>query len=229
MIDSEILKKIRDAVASDMQKTFENFSQLISIPSVSAKNQSITECADFVKNLLEKDGFMVEVWESKTGRPAIYAEKPGGKTSILLYNHYDVQPPEPLEEWQTDPFTLTEKNGLLFGRGVSDNKGEIIARLAAVRAVEKVLGNLPITVKWLIEGEEEVGSPGIADLVQRHRQTIGDVLVCMWEGGDVDERGPTFYLGAKGMLYVELSLRTANSDAHSMYAPIVENAAEKMV
>ncbi|MEM4183236.1 MAG: M20/M25/M40 family metallo-hydrolase [Candidatus Caldarchaeum sp.] len=226
---SERHGRIRENVESERQKALDDLAELISIPSVSARNQSIDECANFVKQLLERDGFSATLLETKTGRPAVYAEKKGGKNTILLYNHYDVQPPEPLEEWQTDPFKLTEKDGILYGRGVSDNKGEIIARLAAVRVVEKAFGLLPLTVKWIIEGEEEVGSPGISDLISRNRSLFGNVVGCMWEGGDIDEKGPTFYLGVKGMLYVELNVRTAKADAHSMYAPIIENAAEKMV
>lgn len=225
----EVFSRIKETVQSELQKTFNDLAELISIPSISARNQSIGECADFVKTILERDGFSTKLLETKTGRPAVYAEKKGGKPTILLYNHYDVQPPEPLEEWQTDPFKLTEKDGILYGRGVSDNKAEIISRLAAVRAVEKVVGSLPMTVKWIIEGEEEVGSPGISDLISTNRGLFGDVVGCMWEGGDVDQKGPTFYLGVKGMLYVELNVKTAKADAHSMYAPIIENAAEKMM
>lgn len=229
MTEQGFLNRFEEFVESNWGRIFGELSQLIGIPSVSAKNQSISECANFLKSLLESYGFFVRFLESPTGRPAVYAEKKGGPASILLYNHYDVQPPEPLEEWETDPFQLVERDGLLFGRGVSDNKGEIIARLAAVDCVEKVLGELPVTVKWLIEGEEEVGSPGIPEIVSRNKKLFKGVLGCMWEGGDIDRNGPNLYLGVKGMLYVELTLRTAKADAHSMYAPIIENAAEKLL
>ncbi|MEM4495596.1 MAG: M20/M25/M40 family metallo-hydrolase [Candidatus Caldarchaeum sp.] len=229
MSTQDLINRFHGHVQSGWGRIFKEFSQLIGIPSVSAKNQSISECADFLKNLLESYGFTVSFLESPTGRPAVYAEKKSGPSSILLYNHYDVQPPEPLEEWETDPFQLVEQNGLFFGRGVSDNKGEIIARLAAVDCVEKVLGKLPVTVKWLIEGEEEVGSPGIPEIVSRNKNLFRGVMGCMWEGGDIDRNGPNIYLGVKGMLYVELAIRTAKADAHSMYAPIIENAAEKIL
>ncbi|MDW8083666.1 MAG: M20/M25/M40 family metallo-hydrolase [Candidatus Caldarchaeum sp.] len=228
MSNVDILKRIETAIQSDFDKALEDLRRLISVPSVSARNQFIGECADLVKGLLERDGFDVKILDGDGGAPFVYAVKDGGKPSILLYNHYDVQPPEPLEQWRTDPFQLTELDGVFHGRGVADNKGEIAVRLSAVRVVEKVMGKLPLTIKWLIEGEEEVGSPRIATVVSKNRSLFQDVIGCMWEGGDVDDRGPIFYLGVKGILYVELSLKTANADIHSMYAPVVENAAEKM-
>ncbi len=224
----DILSKINDHVLEYKETILADLSSIIAQPSVSAKNQGIRECVDLLKEVLKREGFLVSILETKTGRPAVYAEKVGGERSILLYNHYDVQPPEPLDEWRTNPFELVEKNGLLYGRGVADNKGEIIARLAAVRVVEKVVGKLPVTIKWLIEGEEEVGSPSIEELLRQHGKLFKDAMGCLWEGGDVVEDVPHLYLGVKGMLYVEISLKTAESDAHSMYAPVIENSAEKL-
>ncbi len=225
---ADILSRINEHVLKEKENILADLSSIIAQPSVSAKNQGINECAGFLQEVLGREGFQVSILETKTGRPAVYAEKTGGERSILLYNHYDVQPPEPLDEWRTNPFELVEEKGFLYGRGVADNKGEIIARLAAVRAVEKVVGKLPVTIKWFIEGEEEVGSPSIPELLKQHGNRFKDVMGCLWEGGDVVDNVPNLYLGVKGMLYVEISLKTAESDAHSMYAPVLENSAEKL-
>ncbi|MEM2095135.1 MAG: M20/M25/M40 family metallo-hydrolase [Candidatus Caldarchaeum sp.] len=224
----DVLARVNDQVSAERKYLMSTLSDFISIRSVSARMEGLTESVAYLEKLLEEHGFTVSVLDTKTGRPAVYAELRGGRRSLLLYNHYDVQPPEPLEEWKTDPFKLVERDGMLYGRGVADNKAEIIARLGAVRVVEKVLGETPITVKWLLEGEEEVGSPSIQELVGQNLHRFRDVVGCMWEGGEVVDDVPTFYLGVKGMLYVELRLRTGEADAHSMYSPVVENAAEKL-
>ncbi|MEM4280912.1 MAG: M20/M25/M40 family metallo-hydrolase [Candidatus Caldarchaeum sp.] len=225
---SQILSKINELIEKEKDTTLSDLSKIVSQPSVSARNEGVAECVELVQQLLKRDGFETRLLETRTGRPAVYAEKSGGGKPILLYNHYDVQPPEPLEQWHTKPFQLVEKDGFLYGRGVADNKAEIIARLAAVRIVEKLLGKLPVTVKWFIEGEEEVGSPSIPELLAKHATLFKGSTGCLWEGGDVVNDTPSFYLGVKGMLYVELSVKTAQADTHSMYAPIIENAAEKL-
>ncbi|MEM1942964.1 MAG: M20/M25/M40 family metallo-hydrolase [Candidatus Caldarchaeum sp.] len=224
----DALARVNKHVNDERNYFMSMLSDLVALRSVSARNEGLNESVAYLEKLLENHGFTVSVLETKTGRPAVYAELRGGKRSLLLYNHYDVQPPEPLEEWRTDPFKLVERDGVLYGRGVADNKAEIIARLGAVRVVEKVLGETPITVKWLLEGEEEVGSPSIQELVAQNLHRFRDVVGCMWEGGEVVDDVPTFYLGVKGMLYVELRLRTSEADAHSMYSPVIENAAEKL-
>jgi len=228
-MSSNILSQVMRFVKEEKEGILKDFKELVGHPSVSAKNQGIVECADYLCGVFERHGFTAVKLDTSTGRPAIYAEKKGAGKTVLLYNHYDVQPAEPLEEWETNPFELVEKDGILYGRGVADNKGEIIVRLAAVRAVERLFGRLPVTIKWLVEGEEEVGSPSISELIKKHGHLFKDAFCCLWEGGEVVDNVPCFYLGVKGMLYVELKLTTAKHDAHSMYAPIMENAAEKMV
>jgi len=225
----EEVSAVFKAVDQDRERLLEDLKELISFPTVSARNQSIAETLESLKAMLEREGFRVSVLDTPTGRPALFAVKEGEGRPILFYNHYDVQPPEPLEEWETEPFSLVERDGRLYGRGVADNKGEIAARLAAVRVAEKIFGRLPLTVKWFIEGEEEVGSPSIGELVAKHKDKIVDCFGCLWEGGDVVNGVPNFYLGVKGMLYVELVVKTAEADAHSMYAPVLDNAAEKLV
>ncbi|MEM2224554.1 MAG: M20/M25/M40 family metallo-hydrolase [Candidatus Caldarchaeum sp.] len=226
--DNHVLSQVYELVEKEKDKIKADLSSIVSQPSVSAANLGVVECANLIKSLLQRDGFQTRFLETRTGRPAVYAEKGDSEKSILFYNHYDVQPPEPLDQWVTKPFELVEKEGVFYGRGVADNKGEIIARLAAVRIVEKLLGRLPVTVKWFIEGEEEVGSPCIPELLSEHGNLLKGCMGCLWEGGDVVNDTPVFYLGVKGMLYVELSVKTAESDAHSMYAPVLENAAEKL-
>ncbi len=216
-----------------LDENFERYvgllSDLVAIPSVSARGEGINDCARLVADLLAERGFKVQV-EEAGGHPIVFGELPGaGDRSILLYNHYDVQPPEPLEEWESDPFELAIKGDLLFGRGVADNKGNIIARLAAIDALSHALGELPLTVKFLVEGEEEIGSPTLPKFVEEHANALkadGGI----WETGYVGRRGELrIYLGFKGMLYVEFLVRGPSRDVHSGYAPLVPNPIWRLV
>lgn len=199
-------------------------------PSVAAQNLGIDRVADLVQALLDETGFTTQRLEVEGAPPAIYGEQKGRSAfTLLLYNHYDVQPPEPLELWESPPFEPTARDGKLYARGVSDNKGEIAARLAAIRALRAVGGELPITVRWIIEGEEEVGSPHFSALAERYAELLW-ADGCLWEGSgfDVADR-PELVLGTKGMLYVQLEVQGTGSDAHSGMAPVLPSAAWRLV
>lgn len=199
-------------------------------PSVAAQNLGIGEMADLVESLLKETGFQTRRLLVEGAPPAIFAELPGSSDyTVLLYNHYDVQPPEPFELWKSPPFEPTVRDGKLFARGASDNKGQIAARLTAIRALQAVYGTLPITLHWIIEGEEEIGSPHFEALAQKY----ADVLRAdggLWEGSGFDYTGrPQLTLGCKGLLYVQLDVDGAGIDAHSGNAPILPSAAWRMV
>jgi acetylornithine deacetylase/succinyl-diaminopimelate desuccinylase-like protein len=199
-------------------------------PSIAAQNLGLEEAADLVQSLLDGAGFATQQLRVEGAPPAVYGEQRGRSPfSLLLYNHYDVQPADPLELWESPPFEPTVRDGKLFARGVSDNKGEIAARLAAVRALRAIEGELPITIRWIIEGEEEVGSPHFAALAERYADLM-HADGCLWEGAgfDVADR-PDITLGTKGMLYVQLEVQGAGKDAHSGAAPILPSAAWRLV
>jgi acetylornithine deacetylase/succinyl-diaminopimelate desuccinylase-like protein len=193
----------------------EQLSRLCAQPSVSAQNFGIDECAALVAAMLGEEGFLAEIMPSD-GYPVVYGEAAGETDkTLLLYLHYDVQPPEPLDLWESPPFELTRRGDRLYARGVSDDKGHIITRLAALAAVRDVMGGLPCRIKWVVEGEEEIGSPSMEAFVARHRDKLA-ADACIWEFGGVDFEGnPTLTLGMRGIFYVELSVRTAAKDAHS--------------
>lgn len=203
---------------------------LCSSPSVAAQNLGMGETADLVESLLRDAGFDTQRLEVEGAPPAIYGEQRGRSPfTLLLYNHYDVQPPDPLELWESPPFEPTVRDDKLFARGTSDNKGEIATRLAAVRALRAAGGELPITIRWIIEGEEEVGSPHFAALAERYAELLR-ADGCLWEGGgfDVQER-PGLTLGTKGLLYVQLDVQGAGLDAHSGAAPMLPSAAWRLI
>jgi len=148
-----------------------------------------------------------------------------GPRRLLIYNHYDVQPPDPLDEWISPPFAPTIRDGILFARGVADNKGNLVARLAAARAYREVFGALPLRLTYVLEGEEEVGSPHLDGFARAHADLLRTMEGCIWEAGYKDEEDrPAVSLGLKGVLAVELRARTADTDAHSASGGLYPNA-----
>ena len=213
-----------------LNESITGLTELCKLPSVSAQNSAIEETAEHVSGLLRDLGFEARVLpKAAGGYPVVYAEQPGRSTrTLLFYDHYDVQPPEPLELWSSPPFQPTLREGKLYGRGVSDNKGNIAARLAALRAWKEVRGELPCAVKFCIEGDEEIGSPQMEEFVAEQRELLA-ADACVWEGGGVTWEGvPQVTLGVKGLLYVELESSTVDRDAHSSYGTVLPNAAWRL-
>src|SRR5512137_206232 len=147
---------------SHLNAFIQELTELCAQPSISARKEGVRECADLVRRILERHGFRVQKFETP-GNPILVGHADGvSKRTMLLYNHYDVQPPEPLELWTAPPFQPTLRDGALYARGTADDKGEFIARLAAVEAVRNARGgSLPCGVTCVLEGEEEIGSPNI--------------------------------------------------------------------
>ena len=203
---------------------------LCAIPSVAAQGQGIDPCATRVAELLSAVGLDAQLIAT-AGNPVVYAEAKGTREKTLLcYNHYDVQPAEPFYLWHSDPFTMTRKDNLLIARGVADDKGELVSRIAAIAAVKHVLGEIPVGIKFLIEGEEEIASPNLAPFIHANVDRL-KADACVWEFGTHNADGvPISYLGLRGICYLELSVETAKIDTHSGIAgSILPNAAWRLV
>ncbi len=216
-----------DEHADDAQLLLE---RLCRQPSVAAQGLGMPEMADLVESLLSETGFSTQRLYAEGAPTVIYGELRGRSPyTILLYNHYDVQPAEPLELWHSPAFEPTVRDGKLFARGASDNKGEIAARLTAIRALRAVIGELPITLRWIIEGEEEIGSPHFGAIASKYA-TLLQADGCFWEGEGFGPTGrPELLLGTKGLLYVQLDVQGTGIDAHSGSAPILPSAAWRLV
>lgn len=204
--------------------------RLCAQPSVSARREGIDECAVLVAEILRAHGFAAQVYQTE-GHPVVIGTATGASPrTLLFYNHYDVQPPEPLELWTTPPFQPEIRDGKLFARGAKDDKGELLARLLAVDAIRAAHGGeLPCGVKFVVEGEEEIGSQHFAAFVRDHLDLLAAEGV-VWEEGGTDMQGrPIFWLGPRGLLYVELAVQTLARDAHSGMAHLLPNAAWRLV
>ncbi|MFN2520277.1 MAG: M20/M25/M40 family metallo-hydrolase [Candidatus Limnocylindria bacterium] len=203
--------------------------ELVRLPSVSAEGRAIEETAALVLDRARRAGVNATIEREPGGPPTIIGETGAGDRVLLVYDHFDVQPPDPLAEWTTPPFEPVERGGYLFGRGVSDNKGNLMARLQAIEAYRATIGELPLRLRVLYEGEEEIGSEHLASFVERHADALA-ADGCIWEAGYKDAAGrPVIALGLKGICYVDLVVRGAALDAHSSVGTIVPNPAWRLV
>jgi acetylornithine deacetylase/succinyl-diaminopimelate desuccinylase-like protein len=222
-------KKIDSYLEKNLDKSIAELCKLVAQPSISAQGIGLKECAGMVAGMLRARGFTAEIMDTD-GAPVVFAERNGkSDKTLLFYNHYDVQPPEPLELWETPPFEPSLRNGKLYGRGVSDDKSHITARLHAIDSLLTIDGELPCHVKFIIEGEEETSSAHLYDFIRANKEKL-KADACIWEFGGVDHREvPMQYLGLRGICYVELSVETAATDVHSgLGGSILPNAAWRL-
>ena len=225
------LDGLKGRVEGSKDELLKELKEFLRMPSVSARkedDESFRGCAEWVRAKLEEAGAEARLMETN-GHPVVYAEIGEGERTLLSYGHYDVQPPEPMELWESDPFEPTVRDGSLFARGIADDKGDVMARIQALRLYREEVGPLPFKLKFFIEGEEEVGSPNLAPFVRANAELLS-ADACLWEGSMKDEAGrPMVFCGTKGMAYVELRARGASHDLHSMYGGIAPNPAWRLV
>ena len=220
-------------IDSHMNSLISDLQTLIKQPSVSAKNEGIEECAKLVQTLLKKSGVKSEILRLKKGiAPIVYGEiksKQNPTKTLMFYNHYDVQPAEPFDLWDDPPFSGVRKGNKIFGRGATDDKGELITRIKAVEAYLKTTGDVPCNIKFVIEGEEETGSAHIEDYLTKYKKKFSCDGV-IWEFGYIDAQNrPIIGLGMKGLLFVELSVKESIRDAHSSLAVLIKNPAWRLI
>lgn len=225
------LKEVFEYIEKDKDRLLKELADLCRIPSISAHKKGQPQAAAAVRKLLEEAGAQSKEIPTDGGPNVVFGEMTSPKPSgtILMYNHYDVQPVDPIDLWQTDPFEPVVKDDRFYARGAGDTKGNIVAQIAAVRAFLEVEGRLPVNLKFVIEGEEEVGSRHFRSFVEANRETL-KADGCTIEGGDHTVTGRIqVQLGCKGTQYVELVARTAKVDQHSSWAPLVPNAAWRLI
>lgn len=207
----------------------ERLQALCRMPSVAARGTGMRATAETVEQMMQRVGIGTRSFRMGTGYPIIYGECGGGPQSFLVYGHYDVQPVGHLSEWSVGPFSATITDGKLYARGASNSKGDLMARLAAVEAYQKTFGKLPVSLRFLVEGEDGLGSPSL----YRFAVENPDILTsqgCIWDEGykDTKER-PVISLGFKGIQFVELRAHGARTDLHSKWGAIVPNPAWRLV
>jgi acetylornithine deacetylase/succinyl-diaminopimelate desuccinylase-like protein len=204
------------------------YKKILQIPSMSAKGTGINETALFLRELLKNMGIKSEIMQT-SGNPVVYGEYfTGAPKTLLIYNHYDVQPIDPENEWTHSPFGASEEDGRIYARGAADNKGTLMARIFGI--MESLESNeLHVNLKFLYEGEEEIGSPHLKEFIVKNRGRFAADDVIM-EGSQVgEENRPVIALGVKGLLYVEFKNRTGTTDLHSSLAAIAPSPAWNLI
>jgi len=216
-------------VDQHMEETVARLETFCRQPSIAAQGVGMNEMAELVRTALERVGAQVELVPTG-GFPVVMGWMSGtSPRTLMFYNHYDVQPPDPLELWDSPPFAPEIRDGHLYARGVADNKGNLVARLAAIEAWLAVRGELPLSVLFVVEGEEEIGSPGLGRFAEENQDKL-QAHGCIWETGYKDTKGRLeILLGAKGILAVDLRARSLNRDLHSANAAIVESPVWRLV
>ncbi len=201
------------------QRFLDEMLELLRIPSISAKTEKkedMKKCAALVKKrLLDSGADQAEVMETD-GHPVVYAEKMIGpdKPTVLVYGHYDVQPPEPLELWHSGPFEPVIKDGKVYARGSADDKGQFYMHVKAFETMVKT-NTMETNIKFLIEGEEEIGSPNLGKFVAQHKDLLKADVILISDSSMLSMETPSLDVGVRGLSYIELEVTGANRDLHS--------------
>ena len=212
-------------------KRLDQLTAFLRFPSISAQNvhaSDVSDCADWLVDKLSSMGFVARKYATPL-HPVVVAEGPKvpGRPTVLIYGHYDVQPVDPLDEWKSDPFEPEIRGERLYARGVSDDKGEIMAHILGVEELmAQEGGTLPLNVKFIFEGEEEVGSVNLSAFLQEHRDELACDVVVVSDTGMVAQNLPTLSYGLRGVTGVEIVVHGPEADLHSgIFGGAVSNPA----
>lgn len=220
-------------IESNRQRYVDELVELLKFPSVSADSKHVSDigrCADYLVSHLKSLG--LETKKMPTGgHPLVYAEwmKAPGQPTVMIYGHYDVQPPDPLNLWESPPFEPAIRNGKLFARGSSDNKGQFYAHVKGIEAHLREHGKLPVNVKLLIEGEEEISSVHLEDFIKKNKDLLKADVVVVSDSAMAGPDQPAITYGLRGLAYLEVRVDGPNRDLHSgSYGGSVANPAEML-
>ena len=214
------MKEIVKYVKANKKVYLEELKDYIRIPSIStlkSHKDEIKNCSKFVATKLKDAGLEgVKIFPTD-GHPIVYAEwmNAPGKPTVLIYGHYDVQPVDPLELWKSDPFEPVIKAGKIWGRGADDNKGQNYVHIKSVEAYLKTKGELPLNVKFIIEGEEEIGSESLEKFIKKNKKLLKCDTVLISDTSMYAPGIPTINYGLRGLCYMEIELTGPNRDLHS--------------
>ncbi len=214
-----MMTKVTDYLENNKQRQLSELMELLKIPSVSTDpnhKDDLKEAANYIIEQLKALGFKTELRPTK-GHPIVLAEYFVNQKlpTVLIYGHYDVQPVGPISEWDNPPFEPRIIDEKIYARGASDDKGQIFAHIKAVEALIKTTNTLPLNIKFLIEGEEEIGSPNLGPFLEQEKLKLACDLVIISDSAMIAPNTPTITYGLKGLAYIELEVIAANRDLHS--------------
>lgn len=213
-------EKLQEYFSKHREDLLQQYFTFLRFPSISSEPpyaKDVQNCAQWVKNFLQNIGFQTELWPT-SGHPAIFAsslEAGPSQPTLLIYNHYDVQPVDPLELWETPPFEPTVRNGEVYARGAQDNKGQCFYTLCALKALREIHGKFPVNIKIVVEGEEECGSKGLAGVLSQHKQQLAADYLAVIDMGLPSKDIPAVTLGIRGLVAMEMTVTGSSTDMHS--------------
>ncbi len=231
---AEAVQPVVEALLAEQDAIRARLDAFLRLPSVSADPafaEGMRDARAFLLDWLRAIGLSDVRLLDGGGQPAVYGAWDGapGRPTLLIYGHYDVQPPAPSDRWRSDPFEPTERDGKLYARGASDVKGSTTIALETVAAFLRVTGGCPVNVRFFLEGEEETGSPSLREIIRRHAPLLRADAVLSADGGRASPTIPTLNVGARGIAAVEIALRSATKELHSgRYGGAVRNALHEM-
>ena len=214
------MKTVIDYIENNHNRYLEELKEFLRIPSVSTdptKDQDVRKAAEFVKGQLTKAGMAKVESFSTEGYPIVYAERlmEEAKPTVLIYGHYDVQPVDPIELWETAPFEPAIRKGELYARGAADDKGQIFIHFKSAEAFMNTRQQLPVNIKFLIEGEEEIGSPHLDQFIEAHQDLLKSDVGMISDTAMFARGVPSLCYGLRGLVYFQLDVQGANTDLHS--------------
>ncbi len=216
-------------IDQDLEHSLAELKEFLRIPSVSANTHyrdDVRRAAEWVRNAAENAGLENATVMETEGHPVVYADWTHAHTAptVLIYGHYDVQPPEPLDLWTSPPFEPEIRDGNIYARGSVDDKGQVHLHLKGIDALLKIAGKLPVNVKLIIEGEEEIGSPNLVSFVEENADLLACDAIVISDTPMYNYDMPSITYGLRGMAYFQINVRGANTDLHSgMFGGAVAN------
>ena len=214
-----MIDKVIRHLEGGKEKAVEELVEWLKVPSISAATENkgdIRRAAEWLRDKLIAAGVKAELKET-TGNPVVYGERldAPGKPTVLVYGHYDVQPPDPLDEWNSPPFEPVIKDGKIYARGASDDKGQLYTHVKAVEAWLAEAGSLPINMKFIFEGEEEVSSVSLPGFLEENKEMLACDVVLISDSGQYAPGMPAITYGLKGLAYLEILVEGPSADLHS--------------
>lgn len=228
---NDLITRLKGYVQDNRERLIDELTAFLAQPSVSTTGLGIEETVVFLKEHLEKLGFEARILTLPGANPAVFGQAGPAEASISLtvYGHYDVQDPDPLSEWLSDPFEPRIREGKLFARGATDDKGNLFANIKAAQALKEVSGGLPLRLRFLFEGEEEIGSPNLGSYLKDYSELLSSEATILCDRGVHESGRPQIFLGNKGMVSVRVRARRAARDVHSGHAPLIPSSAWDLV
>ncbi|MHC1726896.1 MAG: M20/M25/M40 family metallo-hydrolase [Syntrophobacteraceae bacterium] len=225
--------RIFSFIEQNRQRFVEDLTQLLSIPSISTLTehaQDIRQASEWVLDQLKKCGFIGKIYQTER-HPVVIARSPeiSGAPVLLIYGHYDVQPPDPLNEWKTPPFSPEVRDGYIYARGATDDKGQLLTYIKAIEATLGAGERLPLNLIFLVEGEEEIGSPSLEKFLMQHQDLLRADAVAISDGSQFARGIPAITYGLRGLSYLQVDIQGPRFDLHSgAFGGILHNPAQAL-